>query len=92
MMGAATGIAVNASLQLGAPPAMRGRIIALYFFITYGSNVVGGPLMGWIAQTWSPRWSLMAGGVPALVLAAWLALRWRSRLGDPAAMPHETQQ
>jgi len=92
MMGAATGIAVNASLQLGAPPAMRGRIIALFFFITYGSNVIGGPLMGWIAQTWSARWSLVAGGLPALVLAAWLALRWHARLGDAAATPHDDQE
>ena len=88
MMGAATGIAVNASLQLGAPPAMRGRIIALYFFITYGSNVIGGPLMGWIAQTWGARWSLAAGGIPTLILAMWLAVRWHARMSDPAATPH----
>ena len=45
---------MNASLQLGAPAAMRGRIIAMYFYVMLGTNVAGGPLMGWIAERWSP--------------------------------------
>jgi len=66
---------------------MRGRIIALYFLITYGSNVIGAPLMGWIAQTWSARWSLVAGAVPTLAAAAVVGVRWRGRLSEPGALP-----
>jgi MFS family permease len=83
----AAGVSINASLQLGCRPEMRGRIIALYFLITYGSNVVGAPLMGWIAQTWSARWSLVAGAVPTLAAAAFVAVRWHGRLSEPGALP-----
>ena len=79
---AAVGISVNASLQIGCRPEMRGRIISLFFLITYGSNVVGGPLMGWIAQTWSARWSLAGGAIPTLVLAVVLLVRWTGRMGE----------
>jgi MFS family permease len=91
---AVLGVSINASLQIGCRPEMRGRIISLYFLITYGSNVVGGPVTGWIAQTWNPRWSLAAGAIPTLVLAAALLVRWRNRLSEPgvaaAASVHES--
>jgi MFS family permease len=82
----ATGVSINASLQLGCRPEMRGRIIALYFLLTYGSNVVGAPLMGLIAQTWSARWSLAGGALPTLAVAAVLAIRWRRSLTEPGAL------
>lgn len=82
---AACGIGMNAALQLGAPPAMRGRIIAMYFYVMLGTNVLGGPLMGWIAEQWSPRSTFAAGAVAMAAVTAWLWTIWRHRLSDAAA-------
>jgi len=54
------------TLQLAAEPAMRGRVMALWFLAWQGSTPIGGPLVGWIAQEAGARWSLIAGGVPTL--------------------------
>jgi MFS family permease len=58
---------VNSALQLSVEPAMRGRVMALYSVVFLGSTPIGGPLVGWIAQAASPRWSLVLGGAAALV-------------------------
>ena len=54
------------TLQLAAEPAMRGRVMALWFLAWQGSTPIGGPLVGWIAQEAGARWSLVAGGVPTV--------------------------
>jgi MFS family permease len=54
------------TLQLAAEPAMRGRVMALWFLAWQGSTPIGGPLVGWIAQEAGARWSLIAGGVPTI--------------------------
>jgi MFS family permease len=54
------------TLQLAADPAMRGRVMALWALAWLGSTPIGGPLVGWIAQDFGARWSLVAGGVPTV--------------------------
>jgi MFS family permease len=54
------------TLQLAAEPAMRGRVMALWFLAWQGSTPIGGPLVGWIAQEAGARWSLLVGGVPTI--------------------------
>jgi MFS family permease len=56
------------TLQLAAEPAMRGRVMALWFLAWQGSTPIGGPLVGWIAQEAGARWSLVAGGVPTVAV------------------------
>jgi MFS family permease len=87
-MGAASGIGLNASLQLGAPPAMRGRIIAMFFYVMLGTNVIGGPLMGWIAEWWSPRAPFLTGAIAMGVLSTWVWTMWRGSLDEAAAGSH----
>lgn len=58
---------VNSALQLAVAPAMRGRVMALFSVVLLGSTPIGGPLMGWIANTTSPRAALALGGLAALV-------------------------
>ena len=82
-----TGVTLNAALQMGARPDMRGRIIALYFLIAYGSNIVAGPLFGSIAEVFGPRWSFALAGLLALAAAAGLLTRWRSTLDDAPTHP-----
>ncbi len=73
-------ITVNAyaktTIQLASAPSMRGRVMALWGLAWVGTNVVGGPLVGWVAEEFGSRWSLVVGGVPTLALALALAF-WR---------------
>ncbi len=69
----------NASLQLGAEPAMRGRVMALYAMAFLGTTPIGAPLVGAIAQWSSPRVAILTGAV-ATVVAAGL-LMWRHEAG-----------
>jgi MFS family permease len=64
------------TLQLAAVPAMRGRVMALWAMAWLGSTPIGGPIVGWVAQELSARWSLAVGGLPTVLiaLAAWPAL------------------
>ncbi len=38
-----------------------GAVMALYLSIFMGGTVIGAPLLGWIADTAGPRWSLATG-------------------------------
>ena len=65
----------NATLQLQAEPAMRGRVMSLYAMAFLGSTPIGAPLVGAIAQWSNPRIAIAVGGV-ATVLAVGV-LSWR---------------
>jgi MFS family permease len=86
-VGLLLGVTLNASLQLGAPTAMRGRVIGLYFLVAFGSNVAGGPLVGWIAETWTAGASFGVSAVAVLAVGLALAWHWRRRLAEPPAHP-----
>jgi MFS family permease len=78
----------NATLQLTADPAMRGRVMALYAMAFLGTTPIGAPLVGAIAQWTNPRVALLTGAV-ATVLAAGV-LMWRHQVGlkrDGSAPP-----
>jgi MFS family permease len=67
----------NATIQLQADPAMRGRVMALYAIAFLGSTPIGAPLVGWIADVSNPRVSIVVGGVATLAACIPLALRYR---------------
>ncbi|MEX0875131.1 MAG: MFS transporter [Actinomycetota bacterium] len=81
----------NSAIQLNASPQMRGRAMSLFVLVLLGSTPIGGPLVGWIAETWSPRAALGVGGVAslaaALVAGAFLAGRRRGERQAPAPVP-----
>jgi MFS family permease len=54
----------NATLQLRADPAMRGRVMSLNAIAFLGSTPIGAPLLGYISDISSPRVSLIVGGWP----------------------------
>jgi MFS family permease len=70
---------INSSLQLAVSPEMRGRVMALYSVVFLGSTPIGGPLTGWLSQTYDPRIALLLAGASGLG-AAWAARVWVSRL------------
>jgi MFS family permease len=70
----------NATLQLTADPAMRGRVMALYAMAFLGTTPIGAPLVGAIAQWTSPRVALLVGAVATVVSAGLLMWRHQARL------------
>ena len=69
----------NATLQLGSEPRLRGRVMALFSVALLGSTPIGGPIVGYLGEHISPRFSLAVGGVAALAAAG---LGWRSLAPD----------
>jgi MFS family permease len=66
-------------LQLAAKPTMRGRVMALWGLAWLGSTPIGGSIVGWIGQDAGARWSLVVGGLAAL-LCGLLALPALTRI------------
>jgi MFS family permease len=79
----------NATIQLTSRPEMRGRVMSIYMLLFLGSTPIGGPIVGWIGQQWSARWSFAVGGVSCLVGALFTVPRLvrRARLAEVAAAP-----
>jgi MFS family permease len=70
--------AANQRVQLGVDPELRGRVMALYLLVFMGTNPIGAPAIGWVAQTFGARTSIWLGGVVSLLVGgAALALRLR---------------
>lgn len=79
---------------------MRGRVMSLYLLVFLGSTPIGGPIVGWVAETFNPRAGFVVGGVASIVGAlgaAAVLLRDRRRRqvvdlqdtslrGEPAAV------
>jgi MFS family permease len=60
----------NSYMQLAAEPTMRGRIIAIFLAIVMGGTPLGAPLVGWVADTFGPRWALGVGAIAGICAAA----------------------
>ncbi len=69
---------VYSSVQLSTAPAMRGRVMALLSAISAGGTPLGAPIVGWVADTFGPRWAL---GIAALsgLAAALVGVRYLVR-------------
>jgi MFS family permease len=78
----------NATLQLNSAPTFRGRVMALFSMAFLGSTPIGGPLLGFVAEQTSPRFSLLVGGLAALVAAGygWRVLTVANRLDSAGAL------
>ncbi len=67
----------NSTLQLNAAPAMRGRVMSLWFVAFQGSTPIGGPIVGWVMEAFGARAGLGLGALTciAVALTGLLALR-----------------
>ena len=64
-----------ARVQLLAPPAIRGRVLALWTVSTIGVRPVGGPIVGAVGEHVGARVALGLGAIAAFVVApAWLVV------------------
>lgn len=68
----------NSTVQLWTEPAMRGRVMAIYMSIVNGCTLFGAPFVGWVANQFGARWSLMVGATAGL-LATGVGLRYLVR-------------
>jgi MFS family permease len=55
----------NSSVQLATDPVMRGRVMSLYMMVFVGGTPIGGPIFGWLTDTFGPRLSFLFGGLVA---------------------------
>jgi len=79
-VGAATMIfmgAVVTIVQLNAPAATRGRVLALVSMIGIGSRAVGGPILGAVIDAVNARASLYLGAAVSGIVGVWLLLSVR---------------
>ncbi len=63
-------------VQLSTEPVMRGRVIAIFLAVAVGGIPIGAPLIGWVADSFGPRWALgiaaSAGCASALIAIHYL--------------------
>jgi MFS family permease len=85
----------NATLQLGASPQMRGRVMALWAVAFLGSTPIGGPVAGYVSEHFGGRAGLVMGGITCFVAAGggWIVARRmeasrRSALAAATGEPH----
>ncbi|MEV4626712.1 MFS transporter [Micromonospora sp. NPDC049523] len=70
--------ASNQRVQLGVDAAFRGRVMALWVLVFLGTNPVGAPLIGWVAEHAGANAAIWIGGLISLA-AALLAVLWQLR-------------
>ena len=74
--------------------------MALYIAVFMGGTPIGSPIIGWIGETFGARYTILLGGVVALLTAAgaaaWLVLhdgvRVRMDRGLHATVTHREQE
>jgi len=70
----------NSTMQLSTEPVMRGRVMAIFLAIALGGTPIGAPLVGWVADTFGPRWALGVGaasGFAAAIVGVHYLARYR---------------
>ena len=78
----------NSTLQITSDPEMRGRVMAFWAVAFLGTTPLGGPIAGWVAQTFGARWGLILGAVACFVAAlVGLAALQRHERRAPAQSP-----
>src|SRR5262249_31757882 len=62
--------ATTAIAQVGSKREMHGRVLALQTVLIGGPLAVGGPILGWVADTFGGRAPMILGGIAAFIAAA----------------------
>jgi MFS family permease len=74
----------NSFVQTSIEPHMRGRVSAILLAIALGGTPIGSPIVGWIADTYGPRWALGVGAASG-ILAAMVAFIYLAACGGKNA-------
>ncbi|WP_203568708.1 MFS transporter [Aestuariimicrobium ganziense] len=73
-------VTANALVQISVEPSMRGRVMSLWGALILGGTPFVAPLIGWIGDTFGPRWTVVAQAVPVGI--AFVAVTWWIMLHD----------
>ena len=76
----------TATVQLLSEPRYRGRVLAIQAMVFVGSTPIGGPLVGWVADTLGARASVVVGGVACFAAAVWAHSAWKRPVPNEPAM------
>jgi MFS family permease len=71
---------VNSMVQLSTEPVMRGRVMAILLAIALGGTPIGAPIVGWVADSFGPRWALgigAASGFAAAIVVIYYLVKYR---------------
>jgi MFS family permease len=71
----------NSLMQLSTEPAMRGRVMALRVAIALGGTPIGAPIVGFVADSFGPRWALAIGAASGFAAALVAVLPYGVRPG-----------
>ena len=66
----------NSLMQLSTEPAMRGRVMAIRLAIALGGTPIGAPIVGWVVDTFGPRWAMGVGASAGIAAAASASVTW----------------
>ena len=72
LLGLASMVYLNSTttiIQVGTKREMHGRLLALQSVFLIGTGVIGGPLMGWVADALGARMPIILGGIVCLASA-----------------------
>ncbi|MDO7881343.1 MFS transporter [Salinibacterium soli] len=63
--------AAETMVQFSSNLAIRGRVMSFWVIVLVGGQAIGGPLVGWIAETIGPKNAMIVcGAIPALAAIA----------------------
>jgi len=65
----------NSTLQLTVPDQLRGRVMALYAYVFFGTAPLGGLLAGWLADRGGTRLAFLVAGASGIVMSVYGLLR-----------------
>jgi MFS family permease len=93
MAGLTIATTANSVMQTTVEPALRGRVMGVYFLVFMGGTPIGSPLVGWLAGQVGVRWTLALCGVSTALgaVAAAYVLAWRTDrriLASVTSRPH----
>ncbi|MBV9025000.1 MAG: MFS transporter [Streptomycetaceae bacterium] len=74
MFGITVNTTANSSVQLATDPVMRGRVMSLFMMVFVGGTPLGGPLVGWITDTFGARAGFVTGGLVSAGAALLIAV------------------
>jgi MFS family permease len=66
--------AANQRVQLRTDARLRGRVMALWVLVFFGTTPLGAPLIGWLAEQFGPRTGIWVGGLASLIVAVLVAV------------------
>jgi MFS family permease len=82
----------NASMQLAAPDALRGRIIGIYFYAFNGTGPAAGLLAGWLCARGGTEAAFAVAGIVGIAGTVAAAAAWRRRPPIQVPRPAEHAQ